>query len=140
MAAKHCLSCMLYSRKFLFTHQRSIGNEAEEGASFFYNTLIRNVSILTRQQKLSQNLSNNNLPRQKFYLLDKWAVPDSTREFQCRTVRRILPTQVHLKTTEVINDDRCGICKNEQGTQEHFLIHCPISRILWHDIKQSFKK
>ena len=111
-------------------------NRAKKGIEFFYNVFTTNSSTPAGQHRWVKNLLDNNLPWEKFYLLNRWANPDSaTRAFQYKLLHRILPTNIFLKSIRVINDDKCSMCKNEKETLEHIFIHCPFTKILWDDLE-----
>lgn len=72
------------------------------------------------RQKWSQNLSSNNFPSKNFTnLTDE---PFQTVQWD--------HSNMYLNAIKVLNDDRCGIRKNEEVTLEYVFIKCPLTQIL----------
>ena len=57
------------------------------------------------------------------------------RWFQCRCIKRILPTNKMLTLYKISENENCRECPNHVENMTHLLWHCPKVRQLWRELK-----
>jgi len=81
------------------------------------------------------NMDRDTIIWQAIYKSAKYATQDTKLiTFQYKLIRRILPTNVHLKLYKIKNDDVCDLCGECTETYEHLFFECPVSRCLIDDL------
>ena len=81
------------------------------------------------------NMDRDTIIWQDIYKSAKYATQDSKLiTFQYKLIRRILPTNIHLKLYKIKDNDVCDLCGESTETYEHLFVECPVSRSLIDDL------
>lgn len=130
-------------RSFILPIPLALGviNKDKKGCKTIYQTIMKKCEFPKTLQKWIEDFavipnSNFNARTVIYETVFKITRDPKLQWFQYRINHRILGTNYLLKKMNILDEDICSLCNDEQETLIHLFWHCEVSQQFWRDLKE----